>query len=553
MKRARTPQVTEFYDALREAERRAMRTDVMYLAKWMMGRAWVAGAKGELTKNDGWCFHHRKLSDDLRSLWGSRQTRPYKTFYNLVWPRGSRKTTVVHAFVIQVLLNEPNTRILIDSDNVENAWSMLSPIKQVFESEYFIELFGDMRGPKDWSAKSITVKRTATHKESSITCSGLNSEKTSQHYELIISDDTQTKGNSDTVEQIKGVVDNFKLYESLLDKGGMAVLPGTRWNFKDLGQHIIDMEHDDIRCGRPKRVWSNVLSCYKPDAEGVTAEKNGLEFPDILDKETLAFARINQGPFMFSCNYLCKPQSDETAVFKKEWIRYHDLSDSELEQMQARFYLCVDVAGEGKFKGADWNVVAVVAITPKFDIYVVDYHRFHGTRQQLFDSVVERNARYVPRAVGIEQVFQQNELASWMKSQALEKRVRIPWHRFKRSGMKKEHRIMSLQPYAENGKFFIRPTHVELEQEMIRFPRGDHDDVLDAVAYGEEFMLAPIASQPKEFWRSKDWAEKIEEQNKVLPDSEKKVVPSSATVRCWNWMNRKNEPRGKILHLLRVR
>ncbi len=513
----------DFYAGLREVERRRGKTDMFYLAKYIIGKHWIENGVVNKLGDD-----HQALGEWIWELWLTRHRRPYKTIAKVEWPRRTLKSTIcTGAFPIMVLLNNPNARILIDSETSDKAEQFLAPIKQTFESPFFQYLFGDLRSKHDWTQGSITIKRDGILTQPSITCGGLNRDKTSNHYELIISDDTQTDKNSQNREQIDSCISNYKLYDNLLDPGGMVLMPCTVWNFNDLAQFVDQMKEEDAKSYRPQRIYLNKRSAYKRKPDG-KLDFSQLEFPNVLTREELDFARATQGAFMFSCNYLCEPQSDETATFKKEWIKYHTKTPADF--IDANIYMTIDPAGEGTFAGADYTAMVVAAITKEFDIYVLHCHRMHGTRETMFKKMMALYETYMPMKVGIETVFKQHELKNWLKAEALKNQRPIVWHDFKNKYKTKDHRIYSLQPYFEKGKVFLGENMFLLEDELIKFKPNDgsiHDDMVDALAYVVDFMSLPASSQPREFWRNPSWKENWKDPDKAPPDQ--------STVRAMKW------------------
>ena len=268
---------------------------------------------------------------------------------------------------------------------------------------------------------------------------------------------------------------------------------------------------EDEKAGRPQRIFISKYAAFKRNAENKFT--TDLEFPGVLSIEELAHARATQRAFLFSCNYLCSPRSDETAFFKKEWIRYHQKSATDLQD--ANIYMTIDPAGEGTFASSDWNVIMVVAITSRFDIYVMHYRRGKWSRDKLFRNVMEVWDFYKPKYTAIEAVFQQHELAAWLKAEVQLKGRPVSWWTLKTTQKTKEHRISGLQPYAENGKLYFQENQMrDLEDEMLQYPHGEHDDILDSLAYNLEFMSAPAENQPQEYWKKKGWMEEWDKHKK---------------------------------------
>lgn len=164
----------------------------------------------------------------------------------IVVPRGTFKSTICSiSFPTWLLAKDPNHRILLDSELFSNSSRLLREIKGHMESNHMKEIFGDWVGPV-WNDSEIIIKqRTKIYKESSITCSGVEANKTGQHYSVIIADDLSSLDNSMTQEQREKVYNHYRLYISLLDPGGTLVVVGTRYSQGDIIGHILDTEIDE--------------------------------------------------------------------------------------------------------------------------------------------------------------------------------------------------------------------------------------------------------------------------------------------------------------------
>lgn len=153
----------------------------------------------------------------------------------IVMPRGTFKTSIgCVAYPIWLLINNPNLRILLDSELYTNSKNMLREIKTHLESERFKQLFGAWK-TRTWNEGEIIISpRTKPLKEASITCSGIGAQKTGQHYDIILADDLNSPANSNTPEACQKVVTHYRYYTSLLDPGGTLGILGTRYSANDL-------------------------------------------------------------------------------------------------------------------------------------------------------------------------------------------------------------------------------------------------------------------------------------------------------------------------------
>lgn len=163
----------------------------------------------------------------------------------IVVPRGCLKSTVASiAYPIWLLCKNPNLRILIDSELYKNARTFLREIRaQMQGNKQLIELWGKFESATNWTESEIIIRqRTKALKEASITCSGIDAEKTSQHYDVIIADDLNGPSNSNTEDGRQKVVDHYRLFTSLLEPGGTIVVIGTRYHQADLIGFILENE-----------------------------------------------------------------------------------------------------------------------------------------------------------------------------------------------------------------------------------------------------------------------------------------------------------------------
>ena len=62
-------------------------------------------------------------------------------------------------------------------------------------------------------------------------------------------------------------------------------------------------------------------------------------------------------------------------------------------------------------------------------------------------------------------------------------------------GRSKNPRIEGLLPRYESGSIYFLKTDTDIQDELIRFPKGVHDDLIDALAYQNEVAKGGYTSQ----------------------------------------------------------
>jgi hypothetical protein len=162
----------------------------------------------------------------------------------LVLPRGSFKSSIAcEAYPVWLLMNNPNLRILLDSEVYTNSKNFLRKIRALLEYEKVRDLFGSFGPTENWNEGELTIsQRNKAFKEASITCSGIGAVKVGQHYDYIIFDDLNSPNNSNTPEGHQKVIDHYRMSISLLEPGGTIVVIGTRYHQNDIIGWILENE-----------------------------------------------------------------------------------------------------------------------------------------------------------------------------------------------------------------------------------------------------------------------------------------------------------------------
>lgn len=159
----------------------------------------------------------------------------------IVMPRGTFKSSICTvAYPVWTLLNQPNSRILIDSELYSNSKNFLREIRLHLEGPRVISVFGESRSDT-WNEGEVTVSwRNKVLKEASLTASGIGAEKTGQHYDVIIMDDMNSPNNSQSKEGREKVIDHFRYAQSILEPDGILLVVATRYSEDDIPGFILN-------------------------------------------------------------------------------------------------------------------------------------------------------------------------------------------------------------------------------------------------------------------------------------------------------------------------
>ena len=437
-----------------ERFRTLCKTSLKFLCKGIMGyKDW----SNNLDLHDAISAHIRKPSK-------------FKLF---LIPRDHLKSSIItKGGAIQRMLNNPNIRILIANNTWDNARKFLGSIQMYLaQGNMLSQSFGNFVGKgMIWNKDEIVIKQRTTILDApTIATTGLEKEQTSQHYDLIIADDLVARENVSTPEQRQKVKDYINSLMALLEPEGELWVVGTRWSQDDAYGDLID-----------EGIWDVMQrSCFKGN------DNKEPIFPEKFSLEKLQFLRTKMGPVMFSCWYLNNPISEEGADFKRDQIRFYVPGTPH----PGSLYLAVDPA-MSLGKDADYSGGIVGGMFPDRKIRIVDFFRKKLQPGDLIEEIFKMVKKWRLHRVGVESFMFQKTLHHFIKEKMRETKIFFSVDELGRRNtgrgepiLSKEARIRLLQPYFEQGLIEVRSDMTEFVDELLSFPRGKNDDLIDATAW----------------------------------------------------------------------
>src|SRR3990167_340850 len=396
----------------------------------------------------------------------------------LLIPRNHLKTKLITVgYSLFRIAEDPKVRILIYSATWQVAVDILSQIQRNLAGcERFIDLFGNLsQNPKEWSADRIRLT-VSDKREPTVTAAGIDNNLVGQHYDLIIFDDVVNEDNIGTSEQIQKVIKRYNNSLDLLEPNGQIIVIGTRWHDSDLYGWLLDSSNEVSR-----QYDTTVQEAYKGDL--ATGSDFSLLWPDKFTREELLKRQHSQGWSHFSAQYLNNPVPEEDATFKRTWFQYYEPED--LKGKLLTKFIAIDPAiSEAKY--ADYTAMVVVGVDQWGFINILDITRSRLNPNAIIEEIFRLVNRWQLKSVAIETVAYQKTLAYTLREQSRLRNIYFHVEELQPNNRSKDERIKGLQPLYENGKMIHNshlPNNYFLEDELTRYPRGKHDDVIDALSY----------------------------------------------------------------------
>lgn len=258
------------------------------------------------------------------------------------------------------------------------------------------------------------------------------------------------------------------------------VVHNTRYHQDDLYARILE---DHQKNGG----WSNFIrNCWRDGREW--------EEPLFPEKHTVESLRgiYNKpgGKYHFSAQYMNNPIDPESADFRQEWVRYYEPGTPN----PASLYMTVDPA-ISLSRDADFTAMLVGGKFSDHKIRIVDYVHKRMLPNELVDEVFRMVEKWHLHRVGLETFAFQKTLKYDIQNQQRQRGIFFSIDELgKRSGvnenvLSKEARIRRLQPLFEQGLFEVRGDMADFVDELLAFPRGRHDDLIDCAAWMLDYLV----------------------------------------------------------------
>ncbi len=140
-------------------------------------------------------------------------------------------------------------------------------------------------------------------------------------------------------------------------------------------------------------------------------------------------------------------------------------------------YVGVDLAISSR---GDYNVILLQGIDSFGNVYIHDYYRGRGSPSEIIDEIFKFKKAYAPSLVVVETTAYQQALAHFLLQEMSRRGDFFAIQEVKPRDAK-DIRLMALQPMFTAKRIYHKKRHVELEQELLAFPKATNDDVCDAL------------------------------------------------------------------------
>lgn len=199
-----------------------------------------------------------------------------------------------------------------------------------------------------------------------------------------------------------------------------------------------------------------------------------------IDPDEVEAARLQLPSLVFRQEYLAEFVDAEGARISRAWLKYGEPAKD------LPVYMGVDLAISEK-EGADYTAAAVLSRDDDGRIYLRDVQRIRAPFHQVLQFIEGMAAKWNPSKIAIEQVQYQAAVV-----QELKRKTTLPIVGVK-PDKDKQSRFLPLEGRYEQGLVSHSKDLPRIfEDELLSFPMGSHDDMVDAMAYAFSMLAQPV-------------------------------------------------------------
>jgi predicted phage terminase large subunit-like protein len=272
-------------------------------------------------------------------------------------------------------------------------------------------------------------------------------------------------------------------YNRLMPKGAVIII-GHRMHEGDLQGRLLEQQ----AAGGDKWEVVELPAIDKDD---------GALWPEQYPREALERIRLNTTPRFWSALYQQNPVPDDGDYFKAEWFMPVNRLPNPKDM---RVYGGSDYAVTSR--GGDYTVHAVVGLDGDHNPYLLDLWRKQASSEEWVEAWCHLVKRWHPMGWAEEQGQIRSGVGPFLERRARELKAYTAREQFPTRGDKAVRAQSFRGLIATRGLRILTsaPWRGDVESELLRFPAGVHDDVVDALGLVGQLidkMSGPSRTVPK--------------------------------------------------------
>lgn len=351
---------------------------------------------------------------------------------------------------------------------------------------------------------------------------------------LIIDDPLKNQEEADSIVYREGLWEWYlsTAYTRLSPGGGVLVIQ-TWWHDDDLAGRLQKMARDNPAVDQFEVIKYPAIAEnyeYLLDSGRIEKSEKEIEGP-LMEARTLLRSKgealhperypigdlqriqANLTPRIWSALYQQNPVPDEGMYFKQEYFKY---TPSIPPAANVRIYSSWDLAIGEKVQN-DFNVGVVLLQDSTDTLYLVEVERFKGDSFEIIERVINQCERWMNKynctfTLGVEDSNIWKALKPLYAKRCTERNI-YPYLETMKPLTDKIARARPLQGRMQQGRLYL-PENASfrfmVQSELLRFPAGSHDDIVDALAWAVQLSVGKAPPRPPTIKKIESWRDKLD-------------------------------------------
>jgi len=435
-------------------------------------------------------WHHELIATKLQEAYEKVKAGKRARIILELPPRHGKSNLASIKFPAWVLGKNPEWQIIVVSYAQDLATDFGLETRDLVNSNNYQRIF-DTRLRPDTQAKS----RWLTKQNGGYTAVGIGGPIVGRGFNIGIIDDpikNREEADSLTIRER-----NWKWYLSTFltreDGNGAIVIIMTRWHDDDLVGRILKDEKE-----RGIKEWEVIKFPAIAESDEEFRKKGEAIWVDRFPLSILEKRKIELGPHEWGALYQQDPVFEEQREFKKEWFKHRNLD--EIEKLNTRRFVTIDPASALRDK-SDYIGITINYVDSENN-WNLRAFRTKINSMELINLIFKLYQDIRFEKIGIEEGAYKTTLQPFLEEEMRKRGLFFKVEELKHRQQEKILRIRGLIPrYSSNSIFHIENFCSDLEEELIRFPKGAIDDTADACAYQLQIAERPERAAAEELLR----------------------------------------------------
>lgn len=415
------------------------------------------------------------------------------------------KSTLASVLFPAWVLGREGWPVIVASYGASLAERKSQECRDIIESENFKLIFPYVKLHPDSTSKEFW--RTTTG--GSYRAVGVGGGLTGMSGKLLLCDDPiadRQSADSETVRESTWRWWQTVFYTRKQSKSGICLI-NTRWHLDDVSGRIHSQEEASRVAQLPVGTydeWTRLrfsaiaeVDEVLPDLADPTRMIPFRKAGEVLCPERFSYAdmvktRNALDPMEWAALYQQDPILQENAKFKVAWFRYweakqvYSIPERFILRTDLDVYVMVDLAISQKAT-ADNTSIQVIAKAPgQPDVFLLEDITNKFDPSEVIETLFKLKLKYGVslKKIGVETVAYQKALLHFLNKEMVRRDLYFNVVELKASNSTKVQRVEGLIPYYKHGQVWhSKGSSHEIEKELLQFPKGKHDDRVDALAY----------------------------------------------------------------------